>query len=150
MSNSSKGVLNGVLKQQNTLTPHELLRLDAQAEGFNFGGEGISPQDMKSKNTTRDENVDRTKKKEGSSRPSHYEGARRADEYWFQTEGQKLGEYEDEVNLSSTPTQTSATATATRGGSTKVTSAQSFWATIPSDRQQSLKNLWTANSADTR
>ncbi|KAK6904090.1 hypothetical protein I203_107604 [Kwoniella mangroviensis CBS 8507] len=147
---SSKAVLNGVLKQKDTLTLHELSRLDLQAEGFNFGGEGISHWSMKSKNTTGDKDVNMIEKEEGSSRPSHYEGARRADEYWFQTKGVKLGEVEDEVNLSSTPTQTSATATAPGGGSIKVTSARSLWATIPSGRQQSLKERWTANSADTR
>ncbi|WVQ68895.1 uncharacterized protein L199_007104 [Kwoniella botswanensis] len=149
MPNSSKAVLNGVLKPKDTLTPHELLRLDLQAEGFNFGGEGISHWSMKSKNTTRDGDVNMIEEEEGPSRPSHYEGARRADEYWFQTKGVKLVESEHEVNLSSTPTQTPATATATRGGSTKVTSAQSLWATIPSERQQSIKERWTANSADT-
>ncbi|OCF59166.1 hypothetical protein L486_03667 [Kwoniella mangroviensis CBS 10435] len=131
---SSKAVLNGVMKQKDTLTQHELLRLDLQAQGINFG----------------DKDVNMIEKEEGSSRPSHYEGARRADEYWFQTKGVKLGEVVDEVNLSSTPTQTSATATAPGGGSIKVTSARSLWATIPSGRQQSLKERWTANSADTR
>ncbi|WWD08036.1 hypothetical protein V865_006146 [Kwoniella europaea PYCC6329] len=149
MSNSSTAVLNGVLKPKDTLTPHELSRLDIQAEGFNFGGEGITHWSMKSKNTTRDEDV-KMIEEEVSSTPSHYEGARRADERWFQTKGVKLGAVEDQVNLSSTPTQTSATATATRGGSTKVTSAQSLWATIPTERQQTLKARWTANSADTR